>query len=47
MALHVDSEVRRSRDHVRVVIVATAEAANVAEAAEGHNDIAADAPKRR
>lgn len=32
VALHVDSEVRRGRDYVRVVIVATVDAADVAEA---------------
>jgi hypothetical protein len=31
-ALHVDSEIRRGRDHVRIVIVATVDAADVAEA---------------
>ena len=31
-ALHIDSEVRRGRDYVRVVIVATVDAADVAEA---------------
>jgi hypothetical protein len=31
-ALHVDSEIRRGRDYVRVVIVATVDAADVAEA---------------
>jgi hypothetical protein len=32
VALHVDSEIRRDRDYVRVVIVATVDAADVAEA---------------
>jgi hypothetical protein len=32
IALDVDSEIRRGRDYVRVVVVATVEAANVAEA---------------
>ena len=32
VALHMDSEVRRGRDYVRVVIVATVDAADVAEA---------------
>jgi hypothetical protein len=32
VALHMDSEIRRGRDYVRVVIVATVDAANVAEA---------------
>jgi hypothetical protein len=31
-ALHIDSEIRRGRDYVRVVIVATVDAADVAEA---------------
>ena len=31
-ALHMDSEIRRGRDYVRVVIVATVDAADVAEA---------------
>jgi hypothetical protein len=31
-ALHVDSEIRRGRDYVRVVIAATVDAADVAEA---------------
>ena len=34
IALHVDSEIRRGRDYVRVVIVATVDAADVAEALE-------------
>jgi hypothetical protein len=29
---HIDSEIRRGRDYVRVVIVATAEASDIAEA---------------
>jgi hypothetical protein len=32
VALHLDSEIRRGRDYVRVVIVATVDAADVAEA---------------
>jgi hypothetical protein len=32
VALHVDSEIRRGRDYVRVIIVATVDAADVAEA---------------
>jgi hypothetical protein len=32
IALHVDSEIRRGRDYVRIVIVATVDAADVAEA---------------
>ena len=32
IAVHVDSEIRRGRDYVRVVIVATVDAADVAEA---------------
>ena len=32
IALHVDSEIRRGRDYVRVVIVATVDAADMAEA---------------
>ena len=32
IVLHVDSEIRRGRDYVRVVILATADAGDVAEA---------------